>query len=409
MTSDDIVVTGIGLMTPAGSGTADTWTGLLAGRPVSAPDPALRGLAVDFSCRAPLHKPASVFGHVRARRMDRAAQLAVLAGREAAGSAGLNAAACDWERVAVVLGVGGNSVDTYVREFGLQAAGRYDRVSPLAILRSLPSTVPAEVAADLGARGPALAVSAACASGASAISVAAALLRGGACDIAVTGGAEAGCCPGLSVCFHQMRALSTRRHDPAGASRPFDRGRDGFVLGEGAGVLVLERHPYAAARGAAVRARLAGCASVHEPGQRQTPHPSGDGAAAALRAALREAGLEARDVDLVSAHATSTVLGDAAEHLALRSVFGSTPPTVTALKSVLGHTLGGAGGISAACAVLALEHQLVPPTANLDAPDPDIDLDVVTKSPRAARLGVAVCNSFGFGGLNSVLVLTQPA
>ncbi|MFI1184273.1 beta-ketoacyl-[acyl-carrier-protein] synthase family protein [Streptomyces sp. NPDC020799] len=404
MRHDDIAVTGIGLVTPAGIGIDATWQRLLDGRPTASTDPELTQLDVDFTCRVPDFDAGRLLGRSLSWRLDRCTQLALVAAREAVTDARLDTGDWDPTRVAVILGVGSNSLERYPQEFGRYNEGRANRMSPLAIVRSVPSMVPAEVTLDLGTRGPSLSVATACASGTTALGIARDLLRG-ACDIAVTGGAESGCHPSVVACFEQMRALSRRTHDPAGASRPFDRGRDGFVLGEGAGILVLERAAHAAARGARPRAVLAGFGASSDAHDVSAPHSQGRGATDAMRAALRDAGLSPADIDHVNAHGTSTLLNDTAESHALHTVFGS-PPSVTANKSVLGHALGAAGGIEAAVTVLTLQHQTISPTANLHTPDPNIDLDVVHKSPRPASIRAALSNSFGFGGQNAVSLFT---
>ncbi|MGK5628398.1 beta-ketoacyl-[acyl-carrier-protein] synthase family protein [Streptomyces sp. URMC 123] len=407
MTPDDIVVTGLGLVTPAGLGTDATWRGVLAGVSTAATDPLLAGLPVDISCRVPDFDAVALLGRRLEVRLDRVSKLALLAAREAVADAGLADGSWDAERVAVVVGVGTASFERYETEFARLAAGRPHLISPLAIVRSVPSMVAAEISLDLRARGPSLAVSTACASSTTALGVARDLLRGGACDIAVAGGAEANRTRVPAACFAQMRALSRHCHDPAAASRPFDRDRDGFVLGEGAGLLVLERAADARARRAPVRARLAGYGASCDAHHVAVPEPEGHGAAGALRTALRDAGLSPQDIDHVNAHGTATRENDPAEARALRAVFPRVPPT-TSLKGVLGHALGAAGAIEAACTVLTLQHGLIPPTANLDCQDPEIDLDVVRKAPRREPVTAAVSNSFGFGGQNAVVVLTRP-
>ncbi|PSJ28857.1 3-oxoacyl-ACP synthase [Streptosporangium nondiastaticum] len=402
MSEGDVAVTGLGLVTAAGVGVTATWEGLLAGRSRAAPDPRLAGLPVDFSCGSDFDA-AGALGRRLAARLDRFSAMALAAAREAVADAGLDTAAWDPLRVAVVIGASSACMEHYDREFAWMAAGRPDRVSPMAIMRSIPNMAAGEVGLDLGTRGPNLAVSTACASGATAIGVARDLVRAGSCDIALAGGSESLRARSTAVGFHQMRALSARGHDPEGASRPFDADRDGFVLGEGAGVLVLERPAHARARGARPRALLRGYGASCDAHHTVAPHPDGRGAADALRTALADAGLAPGDVDHVNAHGTATRINDLAEYRALARVF-RTPPPVTAPKSVLGHAAGGSGGIEAACAVLTLQHQLIPPTANLDNPDPGLPLDIVRKTPRRARLTTVVSNSFGFGGQNAVLV-----
>ncbi|MFG2395602.1 beta-ketoacyl-[acyl-carrier-protein] synthase family protein [Streptomyces lydicus] len=403
MSAREVAVTGLGLVTPAGVGVAATWHGLLSGQSLAARDPALDGLPVDFCCRVPGFDAAERLGRRLSWRLDRCAAMALVAAREAVADAGLGTDRWDPLRVGVVLGVGTASMERYEEEFAKLTSGRATEISPLAIPRSVPNMVAGEVGMDLRVRGPNLTVSTACASGATALGTARQLLLADACDVVVAGGSESLCSRIPAACFHQMGALSRRGDDPAGASRPFDADRDGFVLAEGAGMLVLERAEHARARGARVRSYLAGYGASCDAYHFTAPHPEGRGAAEALSAALGDAGLEPGDIGHVNAHGTSTVLNDRAEALALRQVFRR-PPPVTAVKGALGHAAGGAGAIEAACTVLTLQEQVVPPTANLRCLDPDIELDVVSKVPRPVRMAAAVSNAFGFGGQNAVLV-----
>ncbi|MGW1197196.1 beta-ketoacyl-[acyl-carrier-protein] synthase family protein [Streptomyces sp. NPDC002536] len=398
----DVAVTGLGAVTPAGPTAQETWAGLLSGVPRAVPDPLLAGLAVDFSCPAPFDVSARL-GSRLAARLDRYTAMAVSAAREAVADARLDTSRWDSSRVAVVIGTASASTEHHEQVYTLMAAGTPEKVSPMALMRSMPNMSAGEVGIDLGARGPNLSVSTACASGATAVGLGCHLVRSGACDIALVGGSESIRTRTAAVCFHQMRALSTRRSDPGVASRPFDAGRDGFVLGEGAGVLVLERAAHARARGVAPYAYLAGYGASCDAHHMTAPHPGGRGAAQALRSALADAGLSPADIGHVNAHGTSTRINDLAEYRALRSVFGQEPPPVTALKGALGHAAGGSGGIQAVCAALILRHQIIPPTPNLDVLDPDIHLDVVTAAPRRTAVGAVVSNSFGFGGQNAVL------
>ncbi|MEU1074648.1 MULTISPECIES: beta-ketoacyl-[acyl-carrier-protein] synthase family protein [unclassified Streptomyces] len=402
---DPVAVTGLGLVTPAGIGRDAAWAGLTAGLSTAADDPALSGLPVAFSCQVPGLDAAGLLGHRLARRLDRFTLFALLAAREAVSDAGLAPDGWDGARVGVVMGVGTGSIQGWQAEFDRLAAHLPERVSPLALPRSVPNMAAAEIALDLGAQGPNLVVSAACASGTSAIGLARDWLLSGSCDVVLAGGSESARLRMTAACFAQMRALSRRADSPATASRPFDRDRDGFVLGEGAAVLVLERVEDARARRTRPQALLAGYGASCDAHHFTAPHPDGDGAARALRTALSDAGLAPEDIGHVNAHGTATPQGDAAEHNALHQVFRR-PPPVTALKGTIGHAIGGAGAIEAACTVLTLRHQLIPPTANLDTLDPALDLDVVAKVPRPQRMEAAVSNSFGFGGQNAVLAFT---
>ncbi|GGS89069.1 beta-ketoacyl-[acyl-carrier-protein] synthase family protein [Streptomyces chromofuscus] len=400
----DVAVTGLGLVTPAGLTAGDNWSALCRGRSLAAPDPELAGLPVDFSCQVTGLDAERELGRPLARRMDGFLRFALVAARRAVADAGLDPLTWRGERVGVVLGVGSNSLSTYVTEFGHLSAGRPERVSPLALPRSVPSMAAGEVSIDLGARGPSFTTSSACASGATAIGVARDLVRSGACDIVLAGGAESARSRMTATCFTRMRALSRRRERPDLASRPFDAARDGFVLGEGAGVLVLERPSAARARGASVLALLRGYGATADAHHPVAPHPEGAGAVLALGAALTDAGCAARDVGHVNAHGTSTPLNDAAEATALRRVFGDGGPPVTASKGVIGHALGAAGAIQAAYTVLALRHGSVPPVANFDGQDGDHKLDVVAGRPRPVDAGLGISCSFGFGGQNAVLL-----
>ncbi|MEV8046466.1 beta-ketoacyl-[acyl-carrier-protein] synthase family protein [Streptomyces griseoluteus] len=400
-----VAVTGIGLVTPAGVGQAAAWEGLCAGTSTATADPGLDGLPVAFSCQVPDLDAPRLLGHRLSRRLDRFTTFALLAAREAVADAGLTPGHWDGPRIGIVMGVGTGSMQGWQAEFDRLAARVPDRVSPLALPRSVPNMAAAEIALDLGATGPNLVVSTACASGTSAIGLARDLLLSGACDLVLAGGSESARLPMTAACFAQMRALSRRADAPHEASRPFDRDRDGFVLGEGAAVLVLERTADARARAARPTALVAGYGASCDAHHFTSPHPGGDGAARAIRSALLDAGLAPEDIDHVNAHGTATPQGDLAEHNALHQVFHR-PPPVTAVKGTVGHAIGGAGAIEAACTALTLRHQLIPPTANLHTQDPAIDLDVVAKVPRPTPMRAAISSSFGFGGQNAVLALT---
>ncbi|WP_432058347.1 beta-ketoacyl-[acyl-carrier-protein] synthase family protein [Streptomyces sp. bgisy022] len=402
-----VAVTGLGLVTPAGVDAATTWDTVCRGTGTATRDPALAGLPVDFSCRVPLSPDALARRVGRAAwRMSRNAALAVLAAREAVRDAGLDPRAWDGDRVAVVVGCGLGADAVREEQAGRLAERGADLVSALTIPQIIPNMAAGEVSIDLGARGPGLAPATACASGATAVAVARDLLASGQCDIAVAGATEAAVTPLATTGFWRAGALSRRAGAPAEASRPFAVDRDGFVMAEGAGVLVLERTEDAAARGARVRARLVGCGSTSDAHHPTAPAPDGRGAEAALRTALADAGLAPGDVDHVDAHGTSTPLGDAGEAALIARVLPHRP-SVTAPKGVLGHSLGATGAVEAALTVLTLQHGTVPPVANLDAPAPGLDIDCVTKSPRRQDVRVAVSHSFGFGGHNVVLALTR--
>ncbi|MGY4967266.1 beta-ketoacyl-[acyl-carrier-protein] synthase family protein [Streptomyces sp. 900105245] len=398
-----VAVTGIGLLTAAGCDAETTWKNLCTGRSLAASNPEFGGLAVDISCAVADFDPVAELGGRLARRLDRFAHLGIAAARRAVADADLRIADDRAERVGVVLGVGSNSLRTYVAEFTRLGQGRPAAVSPLALPRSVPNMVAGEIALDVGARGPNFTVSSACASGSHALGVARGMLLGGLCDVVLAGGSESWSRMS-AVCFSQMGALSRRTDRPHLASRPFDRGRDGFVLGEGAAVVVLERLDHVRARGASPRALLCGYGASADAYHPTAPHPHGAGAEQAVRQALADAACTPGDIGHVNAHGTSTVLGDAAEAIMLRRVFDGSVPPVTATKSIIGHTMGAAGAIEAAVTVLALEQQAVPPTANVNEQDPGRELDIVTGAPRPVDFSRALSTSFAFGGQNAALV-----
>lgn len=405
MTTTPVAITGLGLLTPAGIGVENSWAGVSTGESVAATDPELADLPVDFSCRIPGFDPIEELGRKNARRLDRFSQLGVAAARQAVADAGLDPATWDGTRVGVVLGCGLGGAGTWETQHRRMLEQGAEKISPMLIPMLIPNMVAGQVAMDLGANGPNLVTATACASGATALGTARDLLRSGACDIVLTGGTEAGVTP-LSVAgFAQMQALSTRRDDPAAASRPFDANRDGFVVGEASGVVVLERPEDATARGARTRAHLAGYGASADAHHATAPDPEGRGQAQAMEAALADANVSGTDIQHVNAHGTATPLNDTAEAASITRVVGR-HPTVTSTKGVTGHTLGAAGAIEAVFTVLTIEHGRVPPTANCDSQDPEIDLDVVTKAPRDQRVEVAMSDSFGFGGQNAVLVFT---
>ncbi|MEU2798344.1 beta-ketoacyl-[acyl-carrier-protein] synthase family protein [Streptomyces sp. NPDC007027] len=401
-------VTGVGLVTSAGTGVEAAWHGVTEGlAPSAAPRPELDGLPCDFFYSVTDCDPAAVLGVATQRLMDRFAQFAVIAAREAVADAGLDPAVWDSGRVGVVIGSAHGGLPFYDEQAAALAARGPRRVSPKLAPLSVVNGAASSVSLDLGVHGPSQAVSTACSSGTVAIGTAHQMLRSGACDIVITGGAESTCARLLIASACSLKAVSTRREDPAAACRPFDTHRDGFVVGEGAGLLVLEHPDHARARGATVRARVNGYGASSDAHSAVAPDPDGLGIERALRTALADADLSPADVGHVNAHGTSTLSNDLIEATMLRRVLGESP-LVTSTKAMTGHTLGAAGGIEAALTVLALQHQLVPPTVNLDAPDPQIPLDVVAKEARAAAFDCAVKTSLGFGGHNAALVLTRP-
>ncbi|MFJ6798899.1 beta-ketoacyl-[acyl-carrier-protein] synthase family protein [Streptomyces sp. NPDC091268] len=407
MSRPAIAVSGLGLLTPAGIGVDAAWAGVLDGKSTAATSEPLAGLPVDFCCSLPPFDPADVLGRRTAHRLDRSSQLAVIAAGQALRDAGLEPGAWDGARVGVVIGCGVGASHTWetqgrrLHEFGPR------RVSPLLLPMIGPSTPAGEVALATGARGPSLATGTACASGATAIVVARDLLASRQCDVVIAGGTEACNTPLIVTGLAQLGALSARCDDPAAASRPFDAARDGFVLGEAAAILILERAEDTIGRGHRPRAVLAGCGSTTDAYHPTTPHPEGRGIQAAMHSALADAELDGGDIGYVNAHGTSTRLNDTVEAHTLRTVLPH-GPAVSSTKGVLGHSLGATGAVEAALTVLSIQHSLIPPTANLENPDPGIDLNLVTKTAAEQRVAAALSNSFGFGGHNVVLAFRTP-
>ncbi|MGX1544223.1 beta-ketoacyl-[acyl-carrier-protein] synthase family protein [Streptomyces adustus] len=397
----DIAVTGLGLVTPGGIGTAASWRTVCAGRPAAAPDPALPPGPTGITCRVPGFDGEALLGGRRAHRLDRFTQFALVAAAEAVADAGLDPKHWDGARVAVVLGCADGGPETVEAQHQVLLREGPTRVSPLLLPMQLPNMLAGQTAIELGATGPNLVVATACASGATAIGTARDLLLLDRCDIALAGGSEAMITPLVMAGFAQMGALSRHADDPARASRPFDADRDGFVAAEGSGVLVLERAGDARARGARARARLVGHGATADAHHMTSPHPTGAGAEAALRAALADAGATPEDVRHVNAHGTSTRLNDLVEAQVLSRVLPHAP-LVTSTKGVTGHLLGAAGAVEAAFTVLSVEHALVPPTAGLTTLDPKIHIEAATAAV-PLDIPLAVSNSFGFGGQNAVL------
>lgn len=400
----EIAVTGIGLVTPAGVGTEASWHAVCAAIATAGHADRLAGLPVDLACEVPDFSPSKHVGRRSSLTHDRFVQLGITAAREAVADAGLDPCSWDGGRVGVVMGCGLGGVSTWEKQHSVLLTNGPQSVSALLIPMLVPNMIAGHLAMDLHAKGPNLVTATACASGATAIGTAMQLLQTGQCDVVVAGGSEAGISPLIATGFNQMGALSRRLHDPATASRPFDVDRDGFVLAEGSGVLILERLVDARARAAKVRAILAGYGASADAHHMTAPDPDGHGAIAAMSAALDQAGLAPSDVRHVNAHGTSTKLNDVAEARAVGKLFGQ-GVALTSAKGVIGHALGAAGAIEAALTVLTVERSTIPPTANLVSQDPDIDADIVTNAPRTGPVEAAISNSFGFGGHNVALVV----
>jgi 3-oxoacyl-[acyl-carrier-protein] synthase II len=400
--TNDVVVTGLGATTPLGGDVASTWSAMLAG------ESGIGAIEEEWAARLPVRiagrlkvEPGEALDRVQARRMDRCEQVALIAAREAWADSG--APEVEPERLAVVIGTGtGGALSLLGQDDVLEAHG-VRRVSPHTVPMLMANGPAAWVSIELGARGGAHTPVSACASGAEAIAMGLDLIRLGRADVVVAGGAEACIHPLPIAGFAQAKAHSTRNEEPRRASRPFDVDRDGFVIGEGSVVVVLERAEFAAARAARAHAGLAGAGVTSDAHHITAGHPEGQ--VRAMRLALERAGLSPLEVGHVHAHATSTPLGDLVEAQSIAEAIG-THPAVTATKSMTGHLFGAAGAMGALAAILALRDSTIPPTVNLETLDPEVKLDVVTGEPRGGALTAALTNSFGFGGHNASLAFT---
>ena len=406
-----VVVTGVGCISPLGHDVKSTWDGLLAGRSgiseISRFDAS--GIASQIAGQADTFNPETRLGAKDARRMDRFIQLGLCAGLEAYDDSGLDLERTDRDRVGVLIGAGIGGLETIENTTQVMLQKGPRKVSPFYIPSSIINMVSGNLSIMLGLRGPNLAVVTACTTGTHSIGEAARMIALGDADVMIAGGTEAAITPTSMAGFTAAKALSRRNEAPESASRPWDQHRDGFVMGEGAGTLVLESLEHAEARGARIYARLSGYGVSGDAHHMTQPAPGGEGAGRCMGNALRNAGVDPSRVDYVNAHGTSTQLGDLAETLALKSVFAdhAYKLLVSSNKSMIGHLLGAAGGVEAVATVLSLYHQAIPPTINLDSPDPECDLDYVPGEARDAAIGVALSNSFGFGGTNGTLVFTQ--
>lgn len=415
MTPTEVVVTGMGATTPLGGDVASTWDGLVQGRSGvrAMPDSELFdrfNLPVRIAASLAV-EPKEILPRVQLRRLDRCQQIAIIAARQAWADAGYELPGeeredVDPDRLGVSIGTGIGGPVTLLEQDDILETSGLRKVSPLTVPMLMPNGPAAHVSIDLRARAGVHSPASACASGAEGLATGWDMIRSGHADVVVAGGAEACIHPITVAAFSQARTLSTRNDDPAAASRPFDVDRDGFVMGEGAGVLVLESAEHARARGARVYARLAGVGITSDAYHITGSHPEGIGQIKAITNAIRSAGLSPSDIGHVNAHATATVVGDIGEAIAVRKALGDNV-VLTAPKGAMGHLVGGAGAVESIATILSLHHGLVPPTRNLTNLDPKIELDVVMDKPRHVELTAAVNDSFGFGGHNVALVFAQ--
>jgi 3-oxoacyl-[acyl-carrier-protein] synthase II len=407
-----VVVTGLGTVNPLGNNVQDFWRRIRAGEngigritrfDVSDYPAKIAGELKDFA-------PEKVMESKDARRMDRFTQYAMVAGIEAMAQAGLAQGQADPERLAVVIGNGIGGIETLENNLRKLIDRGPKAVHPLFVPMMIMNEVAGNIAIRFKANGPCFCVVTACASSNDAMGDAWRLIREGRVDVAIAGGTEAGITPLSLAGFCQLQALSTKRNDdPEHASRPFDKDRDGFVMGEGSGILVLEELEHARRRGATILAELAGYGSSCDANHLTAPHPEGRGAIEALKGALASAGLLPQDIDYVNAHGTSTQINDPIETKAIKAVFGehARKLKVSSTKSMHGHLLGGAGGIEAVVSVMAIHDRFFPPTRNLENPDPACDLDYVPNHGVPGHIRAAISNALGFGGHNAVVVFKE--
>ena len=404
-----VFVTGAGVISPLGNSTEEFWKRLIAGEsgagPITRFDAQQYGTR--FACEVKDFNPEGVIDRKEAKRMDRFVQFAVAAAAEALRTSGLVLEAVNRDRVGVIIGSGIGGMETFESQHIVMLERGPSRVSPFFIPMMISDMASGQVSIQYGLRGPNFCTVSACASGAHAIGESLRLLRAGDADVIVTGGTEATITPMALAGFSSLRALSTRNDDPQKASRPFDKDRDGFVLGEGAGVLILETEEHARRRKAPLLCELSGYGATADAFHITAPSESGEGAARAMRRALDDARLPLEEIGYVNAHGTSTPAGDPIEVRAVQDVFGAHARglMMSSTKSMTGHLLGAAGGLEAVVIALALSRGIIPPTINLDQSELECDLDFVPHQARAARVKAALSNSFGFGGHNATLAM----
>jgi 3-oxoacyl-[acyl-carrier-protein] synthase II len=407
-----VVVTGIGLVTPVAIGTEESWKGLLEGRsgigPITRFDHA--SFATHFAGEVRGFDPTRWITAREAKNIDLFIQFALAAGAMAMSDSGLKIEGDVGDRVGTYVGAGLGGLSTIEETHTtLQQKGPRHGISPFFVPQLIINLAPGQLSIRYGARGPSMSHVSACSSSAHAIGEAYRVIQRGDADAMITGGAEATVTPLGVGGFNAMRALSTRNEAPQQASRPFDKDRDGFVIAEGAGILIIEELEHARGRGAKIYAELTGYAANADAHHITAPAPEGIGAQRCMKQALADAGLAAQDIDYINAHGTSTKMNDANETLAIKKVFGDHARRlmVSSTKSMTGHMLGAAGGVEAAICSLAIARGVIPPTINYTTPDPDCDLDYVPNTAREARIKHAISNSFGFGGTNASLVLSR--
>ena len=406
-----VVVTGVGLVTPVGTGVAKTWEGLCAGK--SGVGPISRFDASDFAVQIAAEvKDFNVEDYMEAKEakhLDLFVQYALAAAQMALDDSGFTVTEENASRVGTIVGCGLGGLPTIEKYHKIYLERGPKRITPFFIPMVIPNMGAGQISIFHKTKGPNMSTTTACAAGTHAVGEAYRSIAAGYCDVAFTGGSESVICPLAVGGFNSMKALSKRNDEPERASRPFDRDRNGFIIAEGGGILILEELEHARARGAKIYAEMAGYGLSGDGYHIAAPPDNGNGAVRCMEMALHDAGMNPADIDYINAHGTSTPLNDVVETRAIKTVFGDHARhlAISSTKSMTGHMLGGAGGIEAVFTALSLHHQVAPPTANLENPDPECDLDYIPGSARQMKIRAALSNSFGFGGTNAVIIMKR--
>ena len=406
-----VVVTGLGCVSPLGNNVKDTWSALLAGKSGAAPITAFDAShhKTKFAAEVKGFDPVALFGTREARKMDRFTQLATAAALEALEQSGLKIDESNRDHVGILIGTGIGGILTTIEQYEILKERGPERVSPFLIPMMIADSAAGNLAIRIGARGPNMSLATACASGTNGVGEAAEMIRRGAADVMVAGASEAAIHPLTMAGMNVMTALSTRNDEPQRASRPFDKDRDGFLMGEGSAVLILESLEHAQARGAKILCEFTGYGTSDDAHHISAPAENGAGAAISMSLALKDAGFRPSDIQYINAHGTSTYLNDKSETAAIKTVFGEQAYklAVSSTKSMTGHLLGASGALEALISSLTIMNQILPPTINYETPDPVCDLDYVPNQPRKTNVANVMSNSFGFGGHNATLILSR--
>jgi len=406
-----VVITGLGCVSPVGNNVKETWDALLAGKSGAAP---ITGFDASnhktkFAAEVKGFDAIALFGAREARKMDRFTQFATAATLEALEHSRLKIDESNRDRVGILIGTGIGGIITIIEQYDVMKERGPERVSPFLIPMMISDGASGNIAIRVGARGPNMALATACASGTNALGEAAEMIRRGAADTMIAGASEAAICSLAMAGMNVMTALSTRNDDPLHASRPFDKNRDGFMMAEGAGILILESLEHAQARGANILCEFSGYGTSDDAYHISAPAENGAGAAISMSLALQDSGLKGTEIQYINAHGTSTQLNDKSETAAIKTVFGEQAYKipVSSTKSMTGHLLGASGALEAIVGTMTIQNNVLPPTINYETPDPNCDLDYVPNHPRQAVVNNIMSNSFGFGGHNATLILSR--